>query len=97
VKELSLTIEFHQGYTDAPYAKEFVDPLLGDYILSVSDVGDPLTAIDVDLYHKGTGNSVQPSSWAMDDYSMAVWFHLPTGHQVHIEVLSKQTIVSVWE
>jgi hypothetical protein len=97
MKNRSLTVTIPRGYTHAPYAEEFVDPLLGDYILSVDDLGDPFSKVDVDLYHKGTGNSVQFSSWAVDDHSVSVWFHLPAGQQVHVEVLPKQTVVSVWE
>jgi len=51
----------------------------------------------VDLYHKGTGNSVQFSSWAVDDHSVAIWFRLPTGQDVNVEISPKQTVVSVWE
>ena len=97
MKNRFLTVTIPRGYTHAPYAEEFVDPLLGDYILGVDDVGDPMTSLDIDLYHKGTGDSIQPSSWTMDDYSVSVWFHLPEGQQVHVEVLPKQTVVSVWE
>jgi len=96
-KTNTLTVKIPRGYTDAPYAEEFVDDLLGDYVLSVDDIGDPVTSLDIDLYHKATGNSLEPSSWAADDYSVAVWFHLPTGQDVHVEVLPKQTIVSLWE
>ena len=98
MKQLTLTVTIPRGYTDAPYAEEFVDPVLGDYILSVDDIiGVPIADLDIDLYHKSTGNSVEPSSWTMDDHSYAVWFHLPTGAGIHVEVFPKQTVVSVWE
>jgi hypothetical protein len=96
-KALSVTVTIPRGYTNAPYAEEFVDPVLGDYILSVDDLGDPFSKIDIDLYHKSTGNSVEPSSWTMEDYSVSIWFHLPTGQDVHVEVLPQQTVVSLWE
>ena len=97
MKNRSLTVTIPRGYTHAPYAEEFVDPLLGDYILSVDDLGDPFSKVDVDLYHKGTGNSVQFSSWAADDHSIAIWFRLPTGQDVNVEISPKQTVLSVWE
>jgi len=96
MKNRSLTVTIPRGYTHAPYAEEFVDPLLGDYILSVDDFGDPFSKVDVDLYHKGTSNSVQFSSWAVDDHGVSVWFHLPTGQDVNVEIFPKQTVVSVW-
>ena len=97
MKEHTLTIYIPRGYTNAPYAEEFVDPILGDYILSVSDIGDPFSGIDVDLYHKVTGNSVQPASRTTDDHSVSLWFHLSTGQYVHVEVIPHQTTVSLWE
>ena len=96
-KAISLTVTIPMGYTDTPFAQDFTEPVLADYILGVSDVGDPLTSLDVDLYHKGTGNSIQFSSWTMDDHSVSVWFHLPTRQDVHVEIFPKQTVVSVWE
>jgi len=97
VKVLSLRIEVPRGYTDTPYAEGFVEPVLSEYILSVDDIGNSMTSIDVDLYHKGTGNSLEPVLWTMDDYSVSIWFHLPTGQDVHVEILPKQTVVSLWE
>ena len=97
MKNRSLTVTIPRGYTDTPYAQDFSGSVLADYILGVSDVGDPLTSLDVDLYHKGIGNSVMPSSWTMDDCSVSVWFHLPTGQDVNVEISPKQTVVSIWE
>jgi hypothetical protein len=95
-KSLSLTVTIPMGYTDTPFAHEF-ESIISDYILSVDVIGDPLTSLDVDLYDKHTGNSLYPSSWTMDDYSLSLWFALPGGRDVHVEVLPKQTVVSVWE
>ena len=97
MKTPSVTVTIPRGYKNAPYAEEFVDPVLGDYILGVNDLEDPFTGIDVDMYHKDTGNSVEPSSWTMDDHSVSIWFHLPTGQDVHVEVFPRQTVVSLWE
>ena len=97
MKNRSLTVTIPRGYTDTPYAQDFSGSVLADYILGVSDVGDPLTSLDIDLYHKSTGNSVQFSSWAVDDHGVSVWFHLPAGQDVNVEISPKQTVVSVWE
>jgi hypothetical protein len=93
-KTLTLTVEIPRGYMDAPYTEEFVDSVLGDYILEVSRVGED---IEMKLYSAVTDNSLQPVTCEMDDYSVNAWFHLPEGQQVHVEVMPKHTIVSLWE
>jgi hypothetical protein len=93
-KTLTLTVEIPRGYVDAPYAEQFVDPVLGNYILDVSRVGED---IELNLYSAVTDDSPQPVTYDLDDYSVNAWFHLPEGQQVHVEVMPKYTIVSLWE